>query len=173
MKMLEAKLTQTPHSKEVQSTAKHHHQYGHNLSITWSQEVHTSKGDGCDGNVAEEEHGVGHAQRGQQQVEHIVHLSAEVEVVENGSQGWKINEKVMLLRFRPTWLSLCCHCLFVFHLSIYNFSHCLSLLLWQCCLDDVVHCHFLVVRLSFHARRPNAVKRLKGSSFLWVIGDDG
>ena len=69
----------------VEHCKKHHHQYHHNLPITWSQEVHTSKGDRCDGNVAEEEHGVGHAQRGQQQVEHIVHLSAEVEVVENGS----------------------------------------------------------------------------------------
>ena len=44
------------------------------ITTTWCEEVHASKGDRGDGNVAEEEHGVGDAQGGQQQVEHIVHL---------------------------------------------------------------------------------------------------
>ena len=56
------------------------------ISITWSQEVHTSKGDRWDGDVAEEEHGVGDTQGRQQQVEHVVHLSATVAWVENVRQ---------------------------------------------------------------------------------------
>ena len=41
---------------------------------TWCEKVHPAKGDGGDGHVAEQEEGVGDAQRGEQQVEHIVHL---------------------------------------------------------------------------------------------------
>ena len=41
---------------------------------TWCEKVHPAKGDGGDGHVAEQEQGVGDAQRGEQQVEHIVHL---------------------------------------------------------------------------------------------------
>ena len=41
---------------------------------TWCEEVHPAKGDGGDGHVAEQEEGVGDAQGGEQQVEHIVHL---------------------------------------------------------------------------------------------------
>ena len=41
---------------------------------TWCKKVHPTKGDGGDGHVAEQEEGVGDAQGGEQQVEHIVHL---------------------------------------------------------------------------------------------------
>ena len=41
---------------------------------TWCEKVHPAKGDGGDGHVAEQEEGVGDAQGGEQQVEHIVHL---------------------------------------------------------------------------------------------------
>ena len=41
---------------------------------TWCKKVHPAKGDGGDGHVAEQEEGVGDAQGGEQQVEHIVHL---------------------------------------------------------------------------------------------------
>ena len=93
MKMLEAKLTQTPHSSEVYSTAEDHHQDHHKFittATTWCEEVHTSKGDRGDGNVAEEEHGVGDAQGGQQQVEHIVHLPKVVQLVEMEWGTWLI-----------------------------------------------------------------------------------
>ena len=42
---------------------------------TWCKKVHPAKGDGGDGHVAEQEEGVGDAQGGEQQVEHIVHLA--------------------------------------------------------------------------------------------------
>ena len=41
---------------------------------TWCKKVHPAKGDGGDGHVAKQEEGVGDAQGGEQQVEHIVHL---------------------------------------------------------------------------------------------------
>ena len=57
------------------------------VGITWCEEVHPPKGNGGNGNVAEEEHGVGDAQRGQQQIEHIVHLPAAAVVIVKKGMG--------------------------------------------------------------------------------------